>query len=204
MLLPIHPQKPEGRKIRQVVDRLRQGGVVIYPTDTVYALGCAMDQKSAVERICRLRGLDPSRAMLSILCRDISQVAAFTRPLNNAVFRLLKRNLPGPFTFVLESNQQVPKLFKNKKRTIGVRVPDHALLQAILDELDQPMLTSSLKSQDDIQEYYTDPQAIYDDFGKQVDLVIDGGVGGLAPSTLVFCTGDEPELIRQGAGELVW
>lgn len=163
-----------------------------------------MDQKSAVERICRLRGLDPSRAMLSILCRDISQVAAFTRPLNNAVFRLLKRNLPGPFTFVLESNQQVPKLFKNKKRTIGVRVPDHSLLQAILDELDQPMLTSSLKSQDDIQEYYTDPQAIYDDFGKQVDLVIDGGVGGLAPSTLVFCTGDEPELIRQGAGELVW
>lgn len=205
MLLNINPQNPEGRKIRQVVEILEEGGVMIYPTDTVYALGCAMDQQAAVERICRLRRLDPAQAMLSVLCRDISQVSGFTRPLNNAVFRLMKRNLPGPFTFVLETNNKVPKLFKNKKRTIGVRVPDHPIVQDILEALGQPMLTASLKTEeDDVREYYTDPELMHKRFGKRVDLVIDGGSGGLTPSTLVFCTADEPELIRQGAGELVW
>jgi tRNA threonylcarbamoyl adenosine modification protein (Sua5/YciO/YrdC/YwlC family) len=205
MLLNINPHHPEGRKIRQVVETLESGGVVIYPTDTVYALGCAMDQQAAVERICRLRRLDPARAMLSVLCRDISQASDFTRPLNNAVFRLMKRNLPGPFTFVLNTNNKVPKLFKNKKRTIGVRVPDHPIAQGILEALGEPMLTASLKTEeDDLQEYYTDPERIHEVFGKRVDLVIDGGPGGLTPSTLVFCTADEPELIRQGAGELIW
>jgi len=205
MLLNINPQNPEGRKVRQVVEILEEGGVMIYPTDTVYALGCAMDQQAAVERICRLRRLDPAQAMLSVLCRDISQVSGFTRPLNNAVFRLMKRNLPGPFTFVLETNNKVPKLFKNKKRTIGVRVPDHPIVQDILEALGQPMLTASLKTEeDDVREYYTDPELMHKRFGKRVDLVIDGGSGGLTPSTLVFCTADEPELIRQGAGELVW
>lgn len=203
MLLKINPENPEQRKIQQVVDVLNDGGIIIYPTDTVYGLGCDIFQPKAVERICRLRGLDPAKAMLSFICSDISEVSNFTLPINNPVFKVMRKNLPGPFTFVLNSNNQVPKLFKNKKRTIGIRIPDNSVSQAIVNTLGRPLLTISLKSEDQIAEYYTDPEDFKDEFQKLVDIVIDSGPGRNVPSTVVDCTGEEPLLIREGAGELI-
>ncbi len=203
MLLKINPDNPEQRKIDQVADCLNDGGIIIYPTDTVYGLGCDISHPKAVERICRLRNLDPAKAMLSFICSDISEVANYTTPISTPVFKLMRKNLPGPFTFVLNSNNQVPKLFKNKKRTIGVRIPDHPVPAAIVKTLGRPILTISLKSDDEISEYYTDPEDFKDDFLKLVDILVDSGVGKNTPSTIVDCTGDEPLLIREGAGELV-
>ncbi len=202
MLLKINPENPEGRKIRQAVEVLDNGGVIIYPTDTVYALGCDINNNKAVDRICKLRGLDPVKAHLSFICKDISQVAEYAQQIDNQVFRLMKKHLPGPFTFVLNSNNQVPKMFKNRKRTIGVRVPDNNICIAIVEELGRPILTASLKSEDEILEYFTDPIDIYEDYKKLVDLVIDGGIGGNIPSTVVDCTGAEPLIIREGTGVL--
>jgi tRNA threonylcarbamoyl adenosine modification protein (Sua5/YciO/YrdC/YwlC family) len=203
MLLKINPENPEQRKIQQVVDTLNDGGIIIYPTDTVYGLGCDIFQPKAVERICRLRGLDPAKAMLSFICSDISEVSNFTLPISTPVFKVMRKNLPGPFTFVLNSNNQVPKLFKNKKRTIGIRIPDNAVSQAIVNTLGRPLLTLSLKSEDHIAEYYTDPEDFKDEFQKLVDIVIDSGPGRNVPSTVVDCTGEEPLLIREGAGALI-
>lgn len=202
MLLKINPQNPEQRKIQQVVDTLNEGGIIVYPTDTVYGLGCDIFQPKAVERICRLRGLDPAKAMLSFICSDISEVSNFTLPISNPIFKVMRKNLPGPFTFVLNSNNQVPKLFKNKKRTIGIRIPDNPVSQAIVNTLQRPLLTLSLKSDDQIAEYYTDPEDFKDEFNKLVDIVIDSGPGRNVPSTVVDCTGEEPLLIREGAGIL--
>ncbi len=203
MLLKINPDNPEGRKISQVANILRDGGVIIYPTDTVYGLGCDIFNPKAVERICRLRGLKPEKAMLSFICKDISQIAEYAFQIDNDVFKTLKRNLPGPFTFVLKSNNQVPKLFKNRKRSIGVRIPDNRIAQAIVEDLGRPILSLSLKSDDEILEYFTDPIDIFDDFKKLTDVVIDGGIGANVPSTVVDCMGDEIIIIRQGAGELI-
>lgn len=202
MLLRINTENPEKRKIKQVIDILKRGGVIIYPTDTVYGLGCDIFNQKAVERICQLRKLDPKKAHLSFMCNDISQIAKFAHQIDNETFRLLKRNLPGPFTFVLKSNNEVPKMFKNKKRTIGVRIPDNRIIQTIIEELGHPILTTSLKSDDHILEYFTDPIDIFDDFKKLVDAVIDGGIGGNMPSTVVDCTSSEFEILREGAGEL--
>lgn len=202
MLLKINPDNPEGRKIRHAVESLEKGGVIIYPTDTVYALGCDINDNKAVDRICKLRGLDPTKAHLSFICKDISQAAEYAQQIDNQVFRLMKKHLPGPFTFVLNSNNQVPKMFKNRKRTIGVRVPDNNICIAIVEELGRPILTASLKSDDEILEYFTDPIDIYEDYKKLVDLVIDGGIGGNVPSTVVDCTGAEPLIIREGTGVL--
>ncbi|HMQ46512.1 MAG TPA: L-threonylcarbamoyladenylate synthase [Saprospiraceae bacterium] len=200
MLLKINPDNPEARKINQAVEVLETGGIIIYPTDTVYGIGCDIFNNKAVERICKIRGLDPERAMLSFMCKDISQASEYTKPIDNHIFRLLKKHLPGPFTFVLEANNQVPKLFKNKKKTVGIRVPDNTICQTLLEALGRPILTTSLKSDDEILEYFNDPQDIHDDFKKIVDMVIDGGIGGNTPSTLIDCTKAEPEVIRQGAG----
>ncbi|MCB0562142.1 MAG: threonylcarbamoyl-AMP synthase [Lewinellaceae bacterium] len=202
MLLKINPDNPEGRKIRSAVDTLESGGVIIYPTDTVYALGCDINDNKAVDRICKLRGLDPNKAHLSLICRDISQVSDYSQQIDNQVFRLMKKHLPGPFTFVLNSNNQVPKMFKNRKRTIGIRIPDNNICMAIIEALGRPILTASLKSDDEILEYFTDPIDIYEDYKKLVDLVIDGGVGGNMPSTVVDYTGAEPVILREGAGVL--
>ncbi len=204
MLLKINPDNPAARKIDQVVESLKADGVVIYPTDTIYGLGCDMMSSKAVDRICKLRGLDPGKAMLSLICKDISQVSDFTQQIDNQVFKVMKKNLPGPFTFVLNANNQVPKLFRNRKRTIGIRIPDHAVPLAIVEALGRPMLTASLKSDDEVLEYFTDPSEIYDDFSKLVDIVIDSGPGGNVPSTVVDCTGDAPELLREGATALQW
>jgi tRNA threonylcarbamoyl adenosine modification protein (Sua5/YciO/YrdC/YwlC family) len=203
MLLNINTDNPEGRKVRQIVDILKNGGVIIYPTDTVYGLGCDIENQKAIDRICQLRGLDPKKANLAMICKDISQISNYTQQINNTIFRVLKKNLPGPFTFILPAANSVPKRFKNRKKTIGVRVPEHNVTAAIVEELGRPILTTSLKSDDEILEYFTDPQDIYDDFKKLVDGVIDSGPGGNVPSTVIDCTGDEPELIREGAGVLV-
>ena len=204
MILTIHPQNPDQRKIAQVAETLRKHGVIIYPTDTVYAIGCDMMSKEAVERLCRIRHLDPQKAMLTLICKDLSQVAEYAAQIDTPVFKLMRRNLPGPFTFILPAGSKTPKLFINRKKTIGVRIPDNAILMAIVEELGHPILTASLKTNDDVVEYFTDPEDLHDQYENQVDAVIDGGLGGIVPSTLVDCTGQEPELIREGAGELKW
>jgi len=203
MLLNIHPENPDPRKIQQAAKVLEKGGIIIYPTDTVYGIGCDIFDRKAVDRICKLRGLDPVKARLSFICKDLSQVSQFAKQLDNETFRLMKRNLPGPFTFVLKSNNEVPKLFKNRKKTIGVRIPDNQIVLDLVEALGRPILTTSLKSDDEILEYFTDPIDIYDDFKKLVDLVIDGGVGGNEPSTVVDCTGDDFEVLREGSGDLI-
>ncbi|MBK8705653.1 MAG: threonylcarbamoyl-AMP synthase [Saprospiraceae bacterium] len=203
MLLEINATNPDQRKISQVVEILKAGGVIIYPTDTVYALGCDITNQKAIAKICQLRGLDPAKAMLTFICKDFSQLSDYTMPIDNQIFRLLKKHLPGPFTFVFNANNSVPKLLKNKKNTVGIRIPGIPIVRALVEELGRPLLTTSLKSDDEILEYFTDPEDIYQDFGKQVDVVIDGGICGNVPSTLVDCTSGEPVVIRYGAGEFV-
>lgn len=202
MLLKIHPENPEGRKIKQVVDVLDAGGIIIYPTDTVYGIGCDIYNQDAVDHICKLRGLDPVKARLSFICKDISQITEYSQPIDNEVFRLMKRVLPGAFTFVINSNNKVPRLFKNRKKTIGVRIPDNNILQEIVETLGRPILTTSLRSDDEIAEYFTDPIDIYEDYEKLVDIVIDGGIGNNVASTVLDCTGSDIVVLRQGAGEI--
>jgi len=201
VLLQINADNPQMRKIQYVVDCLRDGGIVIYPTDTVYAMGCDIHSKKALERICKLKGIKPEKSNLSIICRDLSQLSEYTMQLDNSLFRTLKKALPGAYTFILKANSNVPKLFKNKKRTIGVRVPDNNIVQAIIAELGNPILTTSLKTDDDIIEYPTDPIDIHEEYRKIVDMIVDGGIGGLTPSTVVDCTDYEPEVVREGAGD---
>ncbi|MCF8246141.1 MAG: threonylcarbamoyl-AMP synthase [Saprospiraceae bacterium] len=205
MFIEIHPVSPEPRKIKQAADVLRDGGIVIYPTDTVYGLGCDIFNHQAVEKVCKIRHLDPDRAMLSLICKDLSQVSEYAWQIENEVFRMLKKNLPGPFTFILRSGNSVPKLFKNRKRTIGIRIPNNKIALALVEELGRPILSASLKidrEDDDFDEYFTDPLDFKEHFEHNTDLIIGGGMGGQIPSTLVDCSNDEIEIIRQGAGEL--
>jgi len=202
MLVSINSENPQERLIKQLIEILEDGGVIVYPTDTVYGIGCDITNKNAVERVARLRGLDPSKAMFSFICQDISQVTHYSKTINNDVFRVMKHNLPGPFTFILNSNNKTPKILKNRKETIGVRIIDNKIVDALVRGLGRPILTASLKTGDDISEYFTDPQEIYKQYGKRVDAVIDGGIGGTVPSTVIICTGGEPELYREGAGVL--
>jgi tRNA threonylcarbamoyl adenosine modification protein (Sua5/YciO/YrdC/YwlC family) len=202
MIFTIHPENPDSRKIEQVAAILRNGGIIIYPTDTVYAIGCDINSKEAVEKVCRLRKLDPAKAMLTMMCKDISQVAEYAAQIDTPVFKLLRRNLPGPFTMILPAGSKTPKLFINKKKTIGIRIPDNPIVQALIEAMGRPLLTASLKLDDDIVEYITDPTELHDQFEQQVDAVVDGGIGGHEPSTLVDCTGPEAVIIRQGVGVL--
>ncbi len=202
MLLELNSQNPSARKVQMVADTFGKGSVIIYPKDSVYGLGCDIFNQKAVERICRLRNLNPKKAHLSFICNDISQIAKYAHQIDNEVFKLMKRNFPGAFTFVLKSNNEVPKLFKNNKRTVGVRIPDNRIVHAIVEELGHPILTTSLKSDDEILEYFTDPIDIYDDFKKLVDVVIDGGIGGNVPSTVVDCTDSDFVILREGVEEL--
>jgi len=202
MHLRINESNIEWDKIHQVVKILENGGIIIYPTDTVYGLGCDINNQKAVKRICQLRKLDPKTANLSFICNNIGQITNYTKSLSNQLFKVLKKNLPGPFTFILPSNNDVPKLFKNKKRTVGVRIPDHPVPLAIVETLGRPILTTSLRSEDDILEYFSDPAIIYEAFKDQVDAFIDSGYGGNMASTVVLCTDGELEVIREGTGEL--
>lgn len=199
MLIHIHPQNPQPRLIRQVADVLRKGGVIVYPTDTIYGLGCDIQHQKAVEQICRIKGVDPQKAQLSFVCHDLSHLSEYAKQLSTPVYRTLKQYLPGPYTFILGASKSVPRLLKTKKDTVGIRVPDNAIARCIVEELGNPILSASLPGE--FVEEYTDPETIHDRFHKLVDLVIDGGNGGTIPSTIIDFTDDEPVVVRQGLGE---
>jgi len=200
MLIPLHPDNPQPRNLKTVVDCLRAGGVIIYPTDTIYGLGCDIYNQQAIERICKIKGINPKHAHFSFICRDLSHLSDFARNIGNPTFRLLKKALPGPYTFILEATRQVPKMLKTKRDTVGIRVPDHIICQQIIELLGNPIMSASLPMEEDV-EYYTDPELIHDVFQHQVDIVIDSGIGNMQASTVIDCTGDAPELVREGAGE---
>ena len=202
MYLRLFEDNPNERDVRRAADILRGGGVVIYPTDTVYAMGCDINQVKAVQRVCQLKGVKPEKASFSMICRDLSNIAAYAR-VSNEVFKLMKHNLPGPFTFVLPATNRLPNVLMNRRKTIGIRVPDNYIVRALVEELGGPLLTTSVKADDEVVEYMTDPELIYERYGKLVDLVIDGGSGRNVASTVVDCTADPVEIIRQGVGELV-
>lgn len=204
MLIRLHEQNPSERDIQKIVAVLKDGGVIIYPTDTVYGIGCDIFNTKAIERVCRIKGIKPEKASLSFVCNDLSHISEYTSPFDNSIFRMLKKALPGAFTFILKANNNVPKMFKNKKKTVGIRVPDNNIARTIVRELGRPILSSSLKLADenDFMEYPTDPVEIHEQYEKLVDLVIDGGFGGLQPSTVVDCTNNELVVLRQGAGDL--
>lgn len=199
MLLRIHPDNPQPRLIRQVVETLERGGIIIYPTDTIYGLGCDILQQKAVERICRIKNVDPKKAQLSFICADLSHLSDYAKQIPTATYRLLKEYLPGPYTFILPASKMVPRILQSKKDTIGLRIPDNSIASTIVRELGRPVLSASLPGE--MVEDYTDPEVMYENFMNRVDLVVDGGIGGAVPSTIVDCTGDEPVLIREGAGE---
>lgn len=200
MLLHIHTENPQPRLIKQVVDCLKNGGVIAYPTDTIYGLGCDISQHKAIERICKIKNVDPSKAQLSFICSDLSNLSDFTKSIDTPLYRMLKTYLPGPYTFILPASKQVPKILQSKKSTIGLRVPDNNICQQILQELGNPILSTSFPG--DMVEDYTDPEIIHEKFEQQVDMVIDGGIGGMIPSTIVDCTTDDWKVIREGLG--VW
>lgn len=204
MLVKLYNENSNPKDLKRVINVLKNDGVIIYPTDSVYAFGCNIFSTKALERIAYLKNLDPQKAHFSLIFYDLSQISNYTNPLNNEVFKLLKRNLPGPFTFILEANSNVPKMLKlNKKKTIGIRIPNNNIARQIVFELGNPIFTTSVIENDDIIEYMTDPELIHEKYKEKVDLVIDGGYGNLTPSTLVDCTGNECKIIRQGAGELL-
>jgi tRNA threonylcarbamoyl adenosine modification protein (Sua5/YciO/YrdC/YwlC family) len=203
MLVKIYPENPNPREVKKVVEILRDGGVIIYPTDTVYGIGCDMTKPKAVARLAQIRGINLDKAHFSFIFYDLSQISDYTRPISNPVFKLIKRNLPGPFTFILEANNNIPKLFKNKRKTVGIRVPDNSIIREIVRELGNPILSSSIHDDDEIIEYTTDPELIHEKFALLVDMVIDGGYGGNEVSTVVDCTADEPEITREGKGILI-
>lgn len=200
MLLHIHPENPQPRLIKQIVECLLDGGVIAYPTDTIYGLGCDIFQPKAVEKICRIKGVDPAKAQLTFICRDLSHLSDYTKSIDTPLYRLLKHYLPGPFTFILPASKQVPKILQSKKSTIGLRVPDNEICCHILEALGHPLLSASLPGE--MVEDYTDPEIIYERMMKDVDFVIDGGIGGMIPSTVVDCTSSEYVVIREGLG--VW
>lgn len=200
MLIRIHPENPAPRQITQVVNILKSGGVIIYPTDTVYGIGCDIFNQKAVERVARIKGLKPEKANFSFICHDLSHISDYTRHFDNHTFKLMKKYLPGPFTFILPANSSIPKLFRNKKKTVGIRIPNNNIPLAIVKELGNPLLTTSLHDSDKVLDYTTDPELIEENLGNLVDAVIDGGYGNNVPSTILNCTSGEVEVIRQGLG----
>jgi len=200
MLLHIHPDNPQPRNIKLVVECLRKGGVIIYPTDTIYGLGCDIYNTQAIERICRIKKIAPQKAQFSFVCSDLSHLSDFAKSVNTPLFRLLKAALPGPYTFILEASKQVPRHLKTKKDTVGIRVPANNICHTIVQDLGHPIMSASLPMDIDV-EYFTEPEVINEQFGGMVDIIIDGGPGGIIPSTVIDCTKPVPELIREGAGE---
>lgn len=201
MLLEIHPYNPAPRHIQQVVSVLRAGGVIIFPTDTIYAIGCDASNQKAFEKLCRIRGVKPQKANFSFLLNDLAHISEYTRPFDREVFKLLKATLPGPFTYILPASNMVPTLFRNNKKTIGIRIPDNHIVRLMVQELGQPMVSASLRDDmDTIAEYLTDPEEIHERFENLVDLVIAGGYGKNVASTVIDCSGDEPVIIREGLG----
>jgi tRNA threonylcarbamoyl adenosine modification protein (Sua5/YciO/YrdC/YwlC family) len=199
MLLELHPDNPQARNIKTIIECLLSGGVIIYPTDTLYGLGCDIFQHQAIERISLIKNIDPARAQLSFICYDLSDLSKYSKSISTPIYRLLKNHLPGPYTFILPASKQVPKILKSKKNTIGLRVPDNKIARSVVKELGHPLLSTSLPGEK--VEEFTDPQRINEIFKNLVDIVVDGGIGGSVPSTIVDCTSEEPILLRMGAGK---
>lgn len=202
MLIKLYADNPNVKVVQKIANALREGGLIIYPTDTVYAIGCDIFHARAVEKICKLKNEDPRKANLSFICEDLSQVSEYAK-VETPIYKLLRKNLPGPYTFILNGSTRLPRLFKQKS-TVGIRIPDNGIAKAIVNELGNPLMSMSLHDQDNLDEYSTDPELIDERYGSSVDLVIDGGIGGSVHSTIVDCTQDEVTVLRQGKGELVW
>ena len=202
MFLKIHPENPNERQILRVVECLEDGGVVICPTDTIYGLCCNIYNPKAVDKIARIKGIKKEKANFSFLCHDLSHLSDFTKPIDNTIFKLMKSYLPGPYTFILNANNNVPKLFQSKKRTVGIRVPDNNIPLEIVRHLGHPIMSTSVHDEDEVLEYTTDPELIYEKYSHLVDIVIDGGFGGNIPSTIIDCTEGIPEVVREGAGPI--
>lgn len=202
MFIKLYNENPNLKDISKVVEVLQDGGIIIYPTDTVYAMGCDALNVKAVEKICKLKGLNPAKNNLSIICYDLSNISEYAK-IDNTIFKLMKKNLPGPFTFILNTTSHLPKIYKDRK-TVGIRVPDNNIIREIVKYLGNPILTTSIKDDDEIIEYSTDPELINEKYSKTVDLIIDGGYGGIEASTIVDCTISPPEITRQGEGVLIW
>jgi tRNA threonylcarbamoyl adenosine modification protein (Sua5/YciO/YrdC/YwlC family) len=202
MLIKIYPENPNEKMIEQVVQVLRKGGIIIYPTDTVYGLGCDITNHKAIEAICKIRNIKPEKANFSFVCYDLSHISDYIKPIDNTTFRVLKKALPGPFTFIFNASHNVPKLLSSNKKTVGIRVPDNNIARCIVKELGNPILSTSIRDEDDIIEYSTDPELIHEKYEGLVDLVIDGGYGDNIASTVVDCTNGDFEIIREGKGDL--
>lgn len=201
MLIKLYEANPNQKEIDRIIKVLQDGGLIIYPTDTVYAIGCDGLNVKAVEKICKMKNINPEKSNLSIICYDLSNISEYAR-VDNSTFKLMKKNLPGAFTFILNTTSTLPKIYKNRK-TVGIRIPDNNIIRELVRSLGNPILTTSVKDEDEVIEYTTDPELIYEKYHDLVDIVIDGGYGGLEGSTVVDCTGDEPEITRQGKGELI-
>ena len=202
-MIKMYPENPAPKHIKKIIETLEGGGVVIFPTDTVYAMGCSIYQPKALDKIAQLKGIKKEKANFSFLFNDLSMLSEFTKPFDNSTFRLMRKNLPGPFTFILNANSNVPKIFQSKKKTIGIRIPENNILTGIIEELGHPLVSTSIHDDDEIVEYTSDPELIYERFKDKVDLIINGGYGDNEASTVVDCTGNEPEIIRQGKGILM-
>lgn len=202
MLIQIHPDNPDQRKIDQIVSQLRKGAVIIYPTDTVYSMACDLMNRKAVERMAQIKGIKIENANFSLICNDLSGISDYTIQFGSNIYKLMNRALPGPYTFILNANNSVPKLFKSKKKTIGIRVPDNNIARIIVESLGNPLISTSVHDDDEILEYITDPELIHEKYETIVDLVIDGGYGKNEASTIIDCTSDQPEVIREGIGSL--
>jgi len=202
MLIRIYGENPNHRHIRQVVDILEVGGIAIYPTDTVYGLGCDINSAKAIERIARLKNTNPTNPNMSLIFSDMSQLSEYTIIRDNNIFKLLKRNLPGPFTFIVPANTQISRLFRNKKKTVGIRIPDNPIVLELVRELGRPLMTTSVHDADEVIEYTTDPELMWEKYSSFVDVIVDGGYGRNEASTIVDCTGDQPVIVRQGLGDL--
>ena len=202
MLVKLYEDSPNQREIDKVVDVLRDGGIVIYPTDTLYAFGCDALNVRAVEKICALKGINPQKNNLSIICYDLSDISEYAK-VNTSTFKLMRKNLPGPFTFILNTTSTLPKIYKNKK-TVGIRVPANNIIRELVSQLGNPIMTTSINGDDDeAVEYSTDPELIHEKWENIADIVVDGGYGGIIPSTVIDCTKDLPEIVRLGKGELI-
>jgi tRNA threonylcarbamoyl adenosine modification protein (Sua5/YciO/YrdC/YwlC family) len=202
MLIKIYPENPAPRHIKMLAEVVQKGEIIIFPTDTIYAMGCDLYHPKAIEQIEKIKGIKKGKANLSLLVKDLSMLSKFVRPIDNSIFRLIKKNTPGPFTFILNANSQVPKLFQSKKKTIGIRIPSNNILLSLIEQLGSPLVTTSLHDEDTIKAYPTDPELIHENFSHLIDYVVDGGYGSNEASTVVDCTSGEAEIIRQGQGKL--
>jgi tRNA threonylcarbamoyl adenosine modification protein (Sua5/YciO/YrdC/YwlC family) len=203
MLVKLYNENPNPKDIRKVADLLLEGGIIIYPTDTVYGMGCDITNAKAVEKVARLKGVNIEKSNFSFICSDLGHLSLYTRPISGHIFKIIRKNIPGPFTFILEANNNVPKYFKGKKKTVGIRIPDNNIICEIVRELGNPIVSTSIHDEDEVLEYSIDPELIHEKYGQITDLVVDGGIGEIIPSTIVDLTSGEPVIIREGKGKLI-